>query len=136
MKFALESGLPKSFVCSQGLNQTPVVGEEAVHATSMPISCLVLFNESIHRIPKIKRVFTPYPQCISDTFLERLPHLAGGEVARTREAVEEHALDVDVAVVQRTPELQQDIFARDRRIKLDCDLVLVLRDEEASVWRN
>ena len=48
--------------------------------------------------------------------LERLPHLAGGEVARTREAVEEHTLDVDVAVVQRAPELQQDIFAGARGV--------------------
>ena len=92
------------------------MGEEAVHATPMPISCFVLFNESIHHILKIKRIFTPHPECIFDTFLERLPHLAGGEVARTREAVEEHALDVDVAIMQRTPELQQDVFARARGV--------------------
>ena len=83
---------------------------------SLPISCLELSNESIRRTPKIKRIFTPHPDCILGTFLERLPHLAGGEVARTGEAVEEHALDVDVAVVQRAPELQQDIFAGAREV--------------------
>ena len=118
MKFALKSGLPKSFVFIGGstkrqsrVKKRYTQPQCQYHALSYPMSQSVVLQ-------KIKRIFTPHPEGIFGTFLERLPHLAGGEVARSGEAVEEHALDVDVAAVQRAPELQQDIFAGAREVNM------------------
>lgn len=64
----------------------------------------------------------------------RLPKFSSGKESRTSKAICNDTPNIDITIVAGVPELDQDVSARSRWIKLNADHALCSLYGEASMW--